>query len=108
LGAGGRRKNVALTDEQLIADLLATFPGVHARPAREYGRPEFIEGVWMAGEADMPDGYPMFSTLHYGEPEYEEGDVHVGLQRWIEERGYFVETWDHGVYFAVPSNRRLL
>lgn len=99
---------MALTDEQLIADLLATFRGVHARPAREYGRPEFSEGVWLAGEADMPDGLPMFATTVCPDPDEYDGFVHLALERWLEERGYWIETWDAGVYFAVPANRRLL
>lgn len=95
-----------MTDEQLIADLLATFPGVHAKPARDYCKTR-QEGVWVAGEAVMPDGYPMFSTMHFGEPEFN-GDVHAALERWLEDRGYWLETYDYGVYFALPANLRLL
>ena len=99
---------MALTEEQLIADLLATFPGVHARPAREYGRPECQEGVWLAGEAEMPDGLPMFCTLATHDPEVHNGYVHQALEQWLEDRGYWIEMWDYGVYFAIPANRRLL
>ena len=96
-----------MTDEHLISDLLATFPGVHARPIRECRVPGYQDGVWLAGEAEMPDGFPMFSTLYYGEPEFN-GDVHEGFERWLEDRGYWLETYDYGTYFALPINGRLL
>ncbi len=97
---------MAHTDESLIADLLATFPGVMARPIAEYKAPGYTEGVWVAGEAEMPDGLPMFSTLHFGEPGFD-GGVHTGLTEWIEARGYYLETYDYGTYFALPVNGRL-
>lgn len=98
---------MALTDEALIADLLATFPGIMARPIAEYKAPGYVDGAWIGGEATMPDGLPMFSTLYYGEPEFD-GGIHTALIEWIEARGYYLETYDHGTYFALPVNGRLL
>ena len=95
-----------MTDAQLIADLEATFPGVWAKPAVEYGLDSFKEGVWVAGEAPMPDGLPMFSTLCYDLEEFN-GYVHSGLESWLKERGFELVCWDADVHFAVPLNGRL-
>ncbi len=92
-----------MTDAQLIEDLRATFPGIWARPAAEYGRPEYQTGVWVGGEALMPDDFPVFSTLYVGEPEYD-GTVHEGFLAWLRDRGYCLDCWDYGVYFAVRAD----
>jgi len=69
-----------ISEEALLTDLKATYPGIHAHPLREYGAPGWTRGVCTGGEAVMPDGMPMFSTLYYGNPTYD-GDVHTsGLQ----------------------------
>lgn len=99
---------MAMTDEQLIADLLATFPGIHAKPAREYGRPEYQEGVWLSGDAAMPDGEDIFCYLACPDPDTYNGTVHIAFEAWLEQRGYSLEWWDDAVYFAVPVNGRLL
>ena len=33
--------------------------------------------------------------------------VHTGLTEWIEARGYYLETYDYGTYFALPVNGSL-
>lgn len=98
---------MAMTDQALIADLRATFPGIMARPIAEFKAPGYAEGVWIGGEVEMPDGLPMFSALSHAEPEFD-GEVHSGLVEWIEARGYYLETYDAGTYFALPVNGRLL
>lgn len=96
-----------MPDEQLIADLRATFPGIHARPALEYGVKDFQDGVWVAGEACMPDGLPIFCDLACADPDHYNGLVHHAFEAWLQARGYDLECWDAGVYFAVPLNRSL-
>jgi hypothetical protein len=86
---------------QLLADLKATFPGIHARPLREFGAEGWDYGVWTGGEADMPDDMPIFSTMNYGDPEFN-GDVHAGFLAWLAQRGWYIETYDHGTYMIVP------
>lgn len=102
---------MAMTSDALIADLMATFPGIHARPLRDYNCPDPVfqdDGVWMGGEAAMPDGRPVFSTLIDPDQVTHDGHVHAGFVAWVESRGFTVETWDYGVYFAVPVNRSLI
>lgn len=89
------------TEEALIANLIATFPGLHARPLCEFGAAGWDYGVWTGGEADMPDGLPIFSTLMQGEDTHD-GGVHTGFTSWLEARGWYLECYDGGTYFIVP------
>lgn len=89
------------SEEALLRDLHATYPGIHAKPLREFGAQGFDYGVWSGGEALMPDGLPIFSTLMYGE-ETHDGGVHTGFLSWLERRGWYVENWDGGTHLIVP------
>jgi hypothetical protein len=92
-----------MTEDQLIADLRATYPGFFARPLREFGE-EYRdrEGVWTGGEDGlcMPDGLPIFSHFFYGEDTHD-GDVHIGFSKWLEARGWYVENYDGATYHIV-------
>ena len=90
------------TENELIADLKVTFPGIHARPLSEYGAPGWTHGVWTGGEALMPDGLPVFSTLHNEMGDYD-GGIHEGFTAWLASRGWYIETYDYGTHFIVPS-----
>lgn len=90
-----------LFEPELLADLLATYPGIHARPLREFGAAGWEHGVWTGGDALMPDGLPIFSTLMQGE-ETHDGGVHTGFTAWLEARGWYLECYDGGTYFIVP------
>jgi hypothetical protein len=97
---------VKLTIDQLMADLLATFPGIHARPAAEYGasadlRP-YQHGLWVSGEAEIGD-MPMFSTLECADPDEYNGRVLHAFEQWLADRGYELVEYDLLVYFAVPA-----
>jgi hypothetical protein len=89
------------SEAALIADLVATFPGIHARPLREFGAAGFDQGVWTGGEALMPDGLPIFSPLMQGEDTHD-GGVHTGFTAWLEARGWYLENYDGGTYMIVP------
>ena len=96
------------SEDALIADLRATYPGLHVRPLREYYRDghymKDTEGAWVGGEDDacMPDGLPIFDSLNsYGAEDGYDGGVHEGFTAWLEERGWYLECEDVGVYIAV-------
>ena len=90
------------SEESLITDLRATFPGLRVRPRREYGGYwQGMDGAWTGGPGDMPDGLPIFNDLAYGEVDYD-GGVHVGFTAWLEQRGWYMECEDAGTYMIVP------
>lgn len=90
-----------INETQLLAEMKATFPGIHARPLKEFGATGFTYGVWTGGEALMPDDWPIFTTLHANEPEYD-GGVHRAFTAWLESRGWYLECYDYGTYMALP------
>lgn len=93
------------SEEALIADLKATFPGIHARPLREFGAPgrEYPCGVWAGADGTaMPDELPIFSTLACSDPDHYDGNIHVGFLAWLQARGWYVESYDGGTHFIVP------
>ena len=96
-----------MTDEQLIADLTATFPGIWARPAAEFKIPEYQHGVWVGGEADIGD-LPIFSSLVCNDPDDYNGRVLHAFEAWLEGRGYELEHYDVDVFFALPAQLLLL
>ena len=90
------------SEESLIADLRATYPGLHVRPLREYGGTwKGSVGGWTGGPGDMPDGLPIFNDLAYGEDGYD-GGVHEGFTAWLEARGWYMECEDAGTYVVIP------
>ena len=90
------------SEATLIADLRATYPGLHVRPLREYGvRWQESVGVWTGGPGDMPDGLPIFNDLAYGAVHYD-GGVHEGFTAWLDTRGWYMECEDAGTYMIVP------
>lgn len=90
-------------ESELIADLKATYPGLHVRPLREFGSDykEMI-GVWTGGEGDMPDGLPIFNSLVHSTDEGYDGGVHDGFTEWLEFRGWYIENYDGQVMFIIP------
>lgn len=89
-----------ISDAQLIADLQATFPGIWAKPAAQYGRAEYQHGVWVSGEATIGD-LPIFCYVSPDPDDYN-GTVLHAFEAWLQARGYELDCWDYGVYFAVP------
>lgn len=85
----------------LMDDLKATYPRLHVRPVEEKDGLQFGGVYWISGEAEMPDGYPVFSTLHCGEPEYN-GTVHAAFEQWLADRGFYLECWDYGLHVVCP------
>lgn len=83
-----------MTGDQLLADMKATFPGIFARPLREFGtqyRSE--EGVWTGGDnIRMPDGVRIFGD--YDNPATGEFGIHTGFEKWLENRGWYIESYD--------------
>lgn len=91
-------------EQLLIADLLATFPGLFARPLREFGRAwSNAVGVWTGGPANMPDGYPIFDDGCYLLDVYN-GRVHEGFERWLALRGWVIEDYDGAVFHITPAD----
>lgn len=95
-----KKRTPHMSEETLIADLLATFPGIHARPLREFGAKGWTHGVWTGGEARMPDGLPVFSDIAYADDTYD-GGVHTGFSAWLEARGWYLERYDELAFFIV-------
>jgi len=92
--------------DRMIADLKATFPGIHARPLADF-IPDWGQGVWSGGEALMPDGLPIFRYYYTDSDEYE-GTVHVGFLAWLERRGWYSEAYDYGTHFLIPIGQPLI
>lgn len=96
--------DIKAAEAALIADLEATFPGVHARALSDpkwSGSSGFTRGVRIAGEAVMPDGLPMLCTLACPDPdEYYDGEVHLAFIAWLKARGWSLECWDCGIHYA--------
>lgn len=91
------------SEAALIADLKATFPGVTARPAAEYGVPSISHGAWVGGEPMMPDGMPMFSTLVCSDPDFYDGAVHHAFIAWLLHRGWCIEEYDVSAFLITST-----
>ena len=97
------------SESALIADLKTTFPGLHVRPVREFGKDyrDWI-GVWTGGHGDMSDGLPIFNHLrYYGDSDDPadgsyDGGVHDGFTAWIKARGWYIENYDGETMFIIP------
>lgn len=96
------------SEPALIADLKATYPGLHVRPVHEFGVQGYNHGVWTGGPGDMPDGLPIFSSLRYhgdsddpADGSYE-GGVHDGFTEWLESRGWYIENYDGETQLIIP------
>lgn len=91
------------SESALIADLIATYPGLHVRPVREFGA-DYRDwtGVWTGGPGDMPDELPIFNELEHGSEDEWDGHVHKGFTAWLEARGWYIECYDAGTYFIIP------
>lgn len=85
----------------LISDLLATFPGIHAKPAREYGLRLYQHGAWVGGDALMPDEAPIFCDLACPDPDFYDGHVHHAFIEWLAQRGWVIEEYDAGVFMVM-------
>lgn len=91
------------SEVKLIADLKKTFPSMHVRPLKEYGVSYMTYGAWIGGDdCVMPDGLPVFDELQVFDSNTHEGGVHVGFAKWLEDRGWYYEKDDAGVYLIVP------
>ena len=91
------------SEEQLLADLLRDFPNMFVRPLREYGAKGSTYGAWVGGESDcvMPDGLPVFIDIPCCDETYD-GYVHVGFDKWLEDRGWYYEMESFGAYSIAP------
>jgi hypothetical protein len=97
-----------LTYDEMTVALAAAYPRLQRRPLREFGgRWAHIDGIWTGGTGSsgdmMPDGFPIFSTLYSGHPEYD-GPVHAGFEAWLEARGWGSEWYDGDTFFLMPLN----
>ena len=97
--------------DQLIADILATFPGVVAQKRIQHTTNPAGELSWMiAGEqnAVMSDGKSLFADCS-DDAHYSMG-VHVAFDAWLSNRGWYLENYD-GFWFwpvALPANEEIL
>jgi hypothetical protein len=87
---------------QLIAEMKATFPGIHARPLAEFGLAGSDYGVWtgMDGLVTMGDE-PIFLDACLHADGYD-GGIHEGFLAWLESRGWYVENYDGATLFIIP------
>jgi hypothetical protein len=104
-----------LTEDQLLADLQATFPGLNAQPLRTFGPlktihkdPQNARGAWFKFQDDvgpfMPDGLPIALIPGPGVEPDENGYssfIHDGFVAWLESRGWYIEMYDYGHYMIV-------
>lgn len=90
-------------EDRLIAELLATFPGLCARPLSDFGAPGWERGVWTGGDAVMPDGLPIFGSLAINDSDYYNGTVHHAFEAWLQDRGWYIENYDGATHFIVPN-----
>lgn len=93
-------KKKEYTEDALIADMKATFPGLMARHGIEFSS-KYPGTVWTGGEGDMPDGLPIFA--HWSDAEEYDGGVHRGFTAWLENRGWYLENYDGVTFLAYPS-----
>lgn len=91
------------SESALIAELVATFPGIKARPVRECGVLSFHHGAWVGGDAFFPDGMSMFSDLVCPDPDIYEGNVHRSFVQWLKQRGWLIEEHDASMYFVTSQ-----
>jgi hypothetical protein len=92
----------AADEAKLISDLRATFPGLRVAPiAGQFDSYSKI-GARARGEADMPDGLLIFTTLTNDADEYD-GYVHEGFRAWLESRGWYYEVYDLGILDILPA-----
>ncbi|MES2939208.1 MAG: hypothetical protein V4864_16095 [Pseudomonadota bacterium] len=96
-----------ITEQELLADLAATFPGLNAQPLRTFGKNwTNAAGAWFHKPHFMPDGLPLFVVpFEVGnvEPEGYRCWVHEAFLVWLELRGWHLETYDYGTYLIVPE-----
>ena len=91
------------SEAALIADLRATFPGLPARPVREFGLRGFDHGVWTGNDgAVMPDGEPIFDCLQLGLVDGYDGGIHEAFTAWLELRGWYIENYDGATFLIIP------
>lgn len=76
----------------LLSDLASDFPALYFR--------ERSGEVWLSGEHDI-NGFPIFSTLYLGDENYN-GTVHVIFEKWLQDRGWYLECEDYHAYVALP------
>lgn len=94
--------NYMMTREHLMADLVTTFPGMLVRPGEAYGVPGREHGVWIGAEDVCAIGdMPVFQYISPDPDDYN-GNVAHAFEAWLEARGYEVEHYDVGVFFAMP------
>lgn len=90
------------SEAQLLAELPVAFPGIFARPLREFSKNEPQYGVWTGGEATTKNGHPLFCSYECPDQRIYNGRVHVRLERFLEERGWYIEDYDGATFFILP------
>lgn len=95
------------SESALIAELVATFPGIKARPVRECGVLSFHHGAWVGGDAFFPDDMAMFSDLVCPDPDIYEGNVHRSFVQWLKQRGWLIEEHDASMYLVTSHAQAL-
>lgn len=94
----------AITTDQMLSELVITFPPLRVRLLREFGTAYAgAEGVWTGQDPThlMPDGLPIFDDLAAGEPPYD-GTVHGAFEAWMANRAWYVERYDDTTYLLRP------
>lgn len=93
--------NTLPSESSLLAELALTFPGLHKRPLREFGKNyAAMIGVWTGGPGDMPDGLPIFNSTEFGGAY--DGHIHKEFLAWLERRGWYVENHDEATFLIIP------
>lgn len=88
------------SESALIADLKATWPAMHVRPLREFGKDFKLPGAWLGFDnCEMPDGNPVHMMSHCGDGY--DGGIHDGFTEWLESRGWYLENYDGDTFHAI-------
>jgi hypothetical protein len=92
-----------IADEALLIDELhATFPGIFARPLREYGAnwADAI-GVWTGGDVTLV-GFNLFESVSPDPTLYNGRVLHL-FEVWLERRGWWIGDYDGAVFHILPD-----
>lgn len=90
------------SEARLLVELQEAFPGIFARPLREFSATGPQYGVWAGGEATSKGGLPLFYPYECPDPRIYNGRVHLRLERFLEARGWYVEDYDGATFFILP------
>lgn len=94
-----------ITTDQMMVDLLATFPGIRAKVRRcPWNSDLFAIETWsFVGVVDIGNE-PMFTKFNRGSESTEDESVHPAFVAWLLARGWSHKRWDDFLVYLMPVN----